>query len=150
MKSILMIKSTLKTLCDVRDQLPIIASTQHTLAVARYPDSGFELSDSLSLSARNCFIQLQHQIQIKMIESGVIANQHELDRLLHRVADLEDFFLKSSGGDADDLARLIEELNSDCLKYKKSIHSLMYQTMEFDLTETIVDELASLGINSIN
>lgn len=145
-----MIKSTLKVLCDVRDQLPVIASAQHSLAVARYPDPGFETYDSMSLSARNCFTLLQSQIQIKMIETGVIAKQHELDRLLHRIADIEDFFLKSSGDDTEDLSRFIEELHTDCLKYKKSIHSLMHQSIEFDLPETIVDDLVALGINSIN
>ena len=145
-----MIKSTLKTLCDVRDQLPGIANAQHTMAVSCYPDPGFETYDSQSLSARNCFTLLQSQIQVKMIESGVIAKQHELDRLLYRVADLEDFYLKSGEGDTEELLRFIEELNTECLQYKKSIHSLMYQTMEFDLPDSIVGELGSLGINALN
>lgn len=145
-----MIKSSLKTLCDIRDQLPGIASAQHAMAVACYPDPGFETYDSAGLSARNCYTLLQSQIQIKMIESGVIAKQHELDRLLHRVADLEDFYLKSGNEDTEELLRFIEELNTECLQYKKSIHSLMYQKMDFDLPDTLVGELAVLGINAIN
>ena len=103
--------------------------------------------DSQSLAARNLHVQLLTAFEVRRFEGGLYALTQEYDRLTARVAELESYYLKASEDDVQDLQETIENINSERLRYKKSIHSELNAEFQLDVTEESVATLQTLGIS---
>ena len=141
-----MINTTLLKLSEASAYCLALADQLHQSALAAYPDSEFMQLDSQSLTARNLHVQLLTAFEVRRFEGGLYALTQEYDRLTARVSELESYYLKASEDDVQDLQETIENINSERLRYKKSIHSELNQEFQLNLTEESATTLEDLGI----
>ncbi len=141
-----MINTTLLKLSEACTNCLDLANQLHQSALESYPDSYFTQLDSQSLTARNLHVQLLTALEIRRFEGGVYALTQEYDRLTARVAELESYYLKADDDDEQDLRETIENINSERLQYKKSIHSELNQEFQLNITEEGAVALRDLGI----
>lgn len=141
-----MINTTLLKLSQASTDCLTLADQLHRSALDSYPESEFTRLDSQSLTARNLHVQLQTAAEVRRFEGGVYALTQEYDRLTARVAELESYYLKASEDDFEDLQETIESINSERLRYKKSIHSALNQEFQLNISDESVVALQGLGI----
>ena len=142
-----MTNTTLAALLRASDACLALADQLHQSALESYPDSEFMRLDSQSLAARNLHVQLLTAFEVRRFEGGVYALTQEYDRLTARVAELESYYLKAAEDDVHDLQETIENINSERLRYKKSIHSELNTVFQLNITEESATALRDLGIS---
>ena len=142
-----MINTTLLKLSQVSADCLVIADQLHQTALKSYPNSEFMQLDSQSLAARNLHVQLLTAFEVRRFEGGLYALTQEYDRLTARVAELESYYLKASEDDVQDLQETIENINSERLRYKKSIHSELNAEFQLNITAESAAALQDLGIS---
>lgn len=142
-----MTNTTLARLLIASDACLALADQLHQKALEAYPAAEFMQLDSQSLLARTLHLQLITAFEVRRFESGVYTQTQEFDRLTARVSELESYYLKAADTDTDDLRETIENINSERLRYKKSIHSELNTEFQLNITAESAATLQDLGIS---
>lgn len=142
-----MTDTTLTRLLTASDECLALADLLHQKALEVYPAAEFMQLDSQSLLARTLHLQLITAFEVRRFESGVYTQTQEFDRLTARVSELESYYIKAADADAADLQETVEAINSERLRYKKSIHSELNAEFQLNITAEHSAVLRDLGIS---